>query len=61
MTWTKDTSSQSPKVIYTAPPSAAPMAAIIYDPNAANRWCIEYAWLNFDGETVGSVESLMGL
>ncbi|WP_372733623.1 hypothetical protein [Nocardioides sp.] len=61
MPWTKDTSSRSPKTLYVAPESAHPMKAVVYDPNAENPWCVEYAWLNNDADTQGTVETLMGL
>lgn len=61
MAWLKDTVSLSPKTVYTAPASAYPIIKIIYDPNAENKWTVEYAYLDVSNNTQSAIETIMGL
>lgn len=61
MAWTKDSVSQSPKTVYNAPESVYPILQVVYDPNAANKWTIVYAYLQSPSDTQASIEALIGL
>lgn len=61
MAWIKDSTSLYPKTVYTAPASVYPIVKVIYDPNATNRWAIEYAYLDNANETQLTIEGVMGL
>lgn len=61
MAWTKDTTSQSPKTVYTAPAGAYPFVQVVYDPNAENKWSVVYAFLQSPSDTQASIEALIGI
>lgn len=59
--WVKDAQSQSPKTVYSAPESVYPIVQVVYDPNAANRWCVVFAHPQGPSDTQASIEALIGL
>lgn len=61
MAWVKDAASLSPKTVYTAPAEVHPIVRVIYDPDADNRWTIEYAHLQGPSDTQASIEALIGV
>ena len=61
MAWIKDAVSESPKTVYAAPPEVFPITRVVYDPDATNKWTIEYAWLQDSSDTKASIEALIGV
>jgi len=59
--WAKDTTSQSPKTVYTAPESAFPMVEVVYDPDAEHKWSVVYAHLQDANDTRESIEAVIGV
>ena len=61
--WTKDTTSDPPKIIY-APTWANPgVVRVVYDPDAPadKRLVAEYRWFQFVDETLADLDNTFGL
>lgn len=62
MPWVKQSLSQG-RIAYIAPPEAAPITKITYDPRVSQpKWAIEYLWLEPGGptiDTIAAIEAIM--